>query len=210
MKYAILAALVVLAGSCAPKQQVKLSGDVIAFHSFIFLHTKKENFNASADTVVVRSSRFKMRVFDNLLNRHLFDFISAADGLNRAVVPDRKTVYQSTDAVFSRILTEQVFALFESNRIAPPEYDKINGFLLENNRIKTIMFDYGGLAVSIDVLKRFDDGMPRRIRIKKQDEDVLFDIVSYTADDFTVEDGGFFVTERQGATLFDWLGLLRN
>lgn len=210
MKHAILAALLVLTFSCAKKMTVKPSEDTIAFHSFIFFHSKKENFNASADTVIVRSSRFKMRVFDNFLNRHLFDFVSAADGMNRVIVPDRKAVYQSSDEVFSRILTEFVFILFDSNRTALPEYDKINGFILEKNRIKTIMFDYGGQAVSIDVLKRFEDELPRRIRIKKLDEDILFDIVSFTAEDFTADENGFIVVDRQGGTLFDWLGLLKN
>ena len=212
MKNAILAALLVLvtAASCAKKDAVKPTEDTVAFHSFLFLHARNGNFNATADAVIVKSSRFKMRVTDNFLGRHLFDFISSADGVNRVVAPERKMVYRAADPVFSRILTEFVFTLFETNRVAPPEYDKINGFFLEKNRIKTIMFDYGGQPVSVDVLRRFDDGMPRRIRIKKGEEDVLFDIVSFSAEDFTVDESGFVTLDRPGGSLFDWLGLLKN
>jgi hypothetical protein len=210
MKHAVLAVLLVLTLSCSKKELIRPSADSLAFRSFVFLRTAAETFRASGDLVLYRSSLFKMRVYDNLLNRRLFDFTASADGVNRAVFPDRKIVYTRTDETFSRVLTEYVFLLFDSNVTAPPEYDKITGFLLENNRIKYIMFIYYDQSIRIEVLKRFEDGMPRRIRIQKENEDLLFDIVSFTQDDFTVEDEGFRTIERQSGTIFDWAAMLKN
>jgi hypothetical protein len=210
MKHALLAFLLLLTLSCSKKDLIRPSADSLAFRAFVFLKTGAETFRASGDVVIYRSSLFKMRVYDNLLNRRIFDLVSSADGMNRAVIPDRKVVYTRTDGIFSRVLTEFVFMLFDTNVTAQPDYDKITGFLLDNNRIKTIMFVYYDQTIRIDVLKRFDDGKPRRIRIQKQEEDLLFDIVNFTQEDFTVEDEGFRTVERPSGTIFDWAALLRN
>lgn len=210
MKRILPVLLLLLTFSCSGKELIKPSSDAIAFRAFVFLKTPGDTFRASGDLVIFRSSLFKMRIYDNLLNRRIFDFISSADGVNRAVFPDRSAVYRRMDETFSRVLTDYVFILFDTNIVTIPEYDKITGFLLDNNRIKTIMFVYYDQSIRIEVLKRFDNGMPRRISIRKGEDDLLFDIVEFTREDFRVEEEGFRTVERQDGTIFDWAMMLKN
>ncbi len=195
--------------SCSKREFVRRTEDRIAFHSFIFLKTGSQTWRLNGNTVIVRGALFKMRVSDNLLNRHLFDYVCAADGLNRVVIPSRSVVHRRFDPDFSRVLTEYVFDLFrtvDGGRL--PEDEKLTDFFLENGRIKYILFLYHDRLIRLDVLKRSDDGTPRRIRIRKEPDEILFDIVGFEVEDFPVEDRFFRIVEQPGGTFFDWIGTL--
>jgi hypothetical protein len=181
--------------------------ETLGFSFFLFVKVRNSDFRASGDAFIIYKDSLKMRVFDNLLNRHLFDFQADAFGTNEIIIPSEKMIYLKQDPAFASILTEYLYDIFSDNGALNIKTLKTNELLLENNRIETIILSRSEKKIRVDVLKRFPDGKPGRIKIESGGDYFIFDITAFTRQDFLIEKEGFR-QERDipEENFFEWLG----
>jgi hypothetical protein len=193
--------------SCSKREMIKSEeSDFIGFNFFLFAAVNGEDYHGSGDAAVVKSKIFKFRVYENLLNRHIFDFTAVGNGRIEMAVPSKKAVYSGEDSYLSKILTEYFYDFFKEIQGGIFEGDLIKSVFLEKNRLQSIILNYKESEVRIEVLKRFENGRPKRITIESGGNSLLFDIISFSNMDFTIDIEGFEIRKLSGGTLFDWLG----
>ncbi len=201
------AAVLFLTG-CAKSRIVRNeSPNFIGFQFFIFLSVSGHDFQGNGEAALNGERSFHIRVYDNLLNQAFFDFESLADGRNELWVHNEKTVYRKISRKISIFLTRYFYMLFltlDSQRIQKDA--EINSILLENNRIKDIMFQHVERVIKLSVLKRFDGGLPKRIRLEEGGDSVVFDITFFSNQDFSVEEENYSGRELVGEGFFEWIG----
>ncbi len=180
--------------------------DFIGFRFFLFAEVNGEVYHGSGDLSVVKNRIFKFRVYENLLNRQIFDFTAFGNGRIEVVVHSRKTVYSGEDIYLSKIFSDYFYDFFGEIQGDILEGELIKSVLIEKNRLQTISLNYKESEIRIEVLKRFEDGKPARIKIESEGNSLLFDIISFSNMDFTIDNEGFEFRDLRGGTLFDWLG----
>ncbi len=212
MKKALFLLIMILIASinlnCSKQGLVKSNTpNLLSFHFFIFLITEDRNLNGAGDAVLIMDNVFKLRIYDNILNNHLFDLLAEAGGKNSVILPESRTIYNRDDPAFSLITSHYLYSLLT------PEFHKIGkdnwvrDVVKENNRIKQIIFTYFEQSIKIEIAKRFDDGRPKRLIIQMNNDRLVFDILSYDNYDFAVNTPGFKeINVSSSRSLFEWLG----
>lgn len=160
---------------------------------------------------------FKFRVYDNLLNKHLFDFTARSSGDLEITVPVQKIVYLKKDPDIGEILTIELPKLFSPAEMPPPGPSEMEGLW-----IKSMSTEYQSKHIRISVLKRSENNMPRRVSIEEtltpaieavdgQNKKIIFDITGWNQNDFIISGDGYARIEGESREdFFDWLGELHE
>lgn len=212
MKKLLLLPLILglLLSACSKRDWVKSDvNELVGFKFFLFINMNGNSRTASGDAVIMPNESFKIRVYDNLLNQHVFDFVSFSSGVNELIVPSQNEVYQKKDPELSFILTSAVYLLFSGNQGEELKKIKYIDAALENNKIKYIILSYIGKQIKIEVLKRLDNGNPQRFKIEEGLSSILFDIVEFNRQDFLIDKKGYqLINNIPGDGFLDWIGEL--
>lgn len=200
--------LLALTAGCGRKDVIRFDGaNAVGFKFYLFATLDGEKFQGNGDALIAADDFFKFRVYDNLLSKLILYYRSDCSGLNRTITVLDGVDYRSADLFLSRILTHYLYALFmenppiDTNEIAPPEWTP------DGSRLVSLTFEYGVHNYALEVLKRFDGGMPRRIAIRSGESSIIFDITEFQSYDFPEPGGVFVVVDYQDEkAFFDWLG----
>jgi hypothetical protein len=207
--FTILFLLAFCFSACSRRDFVKAEkDDFIGFKFFLFMEFNGEKFQANGDGALMKDNFFKFRVYDNILNKHVLSFFSHSEGVNRVFFPMDGVAYQSTDKLLSRIFVECLYGLFYPvNGNQFKNNLEINDFLVDNNWLDYIIIGYYGMDFKLEVMRRFDDGKPRRIRVINEGDYMIFDIVRFQDLDFELGDVGMPVyMPLIDRPFFHWLG----
>jgi hypothetical protein len=213
MKKTLLASLSVLLliciDSCAVRPDLirDNSKDLAYFRYFLFLKNSTHDFNGSGDAVIRRDKLLKLRVYDNFLNRHIFDFISDSNGFNSVIVPDDRVVYKKFDNAFHVLMTHYIYELMALEKIDKISDPGIKEIIMDGPYIKQIIFTYFMRNIKIEIEKRYDEGKPERIKCEMDGDTLIFDITGYDNYDFIIDKSGFKeIRDNSVRSLFEWLG----
>jgi len=195
--------------SCVNSSYIKESSpDFTAFKAFVFLNGKDgENGSYTGEAAFRKNGTFKMKAYDNLLGQEVFDFSTLSEGWNSVCVPSEQTVYRINDSGFYRVMTGYFYMIFSSN-MSPDRMlqNGVSNFTIESNRLVHITVPEDGAVSEITVLTKFGDLSPKRVKINYGDGTILFDIISYSRNDFVLNENGYNVKEVGKSSLFDWIG----
>lgn len=209
MKKGMTVLLLALAlSACARKDVIPDSRpDAAGFKFYLFATLNGEKFQGNGDAFLVADKFFKFRVYDNLLSKEVLYFRSGSDGTNRLVSFLDGSDFRAEDGVLSRIMTHYLYALFIENARTVMDDPSIPESLADGPWITRISVKYGESKYVLEVLKRFDNGKPRRISITSGESSVIFDITAFQSYDFYEPNGDFTVVEfGSEGSFFGWLG----
>ncbi|MGA2142478.1 MAG: hypothetical protein ABSG94_08640 [Brevinematales bacterium] len=201
--------LLIILESCAVRTDLipDNSKDLVYFKFFLFLKNSSHDLNGSGDAVIRRDKIIKLKVYDNFLNRHIFDFISDASGRNSVIVPDDRVVYEKYDNAFPVLMTHYIYAFMALDKIDRAADPGIKEMIMEGPYIKQIIFTYFMRNIKIEIEKRFEDGRPERIKCEMDGDTLIFDITEYGNYDFMIDKAGFReIRDGSARSLFEWLG----
>ncbi len=192
-----------------------VQNDRLGFQFFVFIKSGEENYRANGDAFLIKNEEFKFRIYDNLLNQHIFDYISRNSGENEVILPSDKEIYVSDNVNISNFLLNAFSDLFfneNTNNIT----NKNTIIFLENNKIRFIMFNADEIDIKVEVIKRITNtgqdayGMPSRIKLERGEDNITFDIVSFSNLDFIIITNGYKVYNVPGESIFNWAGVLHG
>ncbi len=195
--------------SCATRGDLirNNSADLVYFNFFLFLKNSSHDLNGSGDAVLKRDRILKLRIFDNVLNRHIFDFLSDSSGRNSVIVPDEKLVYEKNDNVFSILMTHYLYTVIVLNKYDINKDPGVREILMDGPYIKQIIFTYFNRNIKIEIEKRFEDGKPERIKCLMDGDTLIFDVTAYDNYDFNIDTAGYKeIYDNSGKSLFEWFG----
>jgi hypothetical protein len=209
IQFILFSILLLYIDSCASRTGLirDNSKDLVYFKFFLFLKNTNHDLNGSGDAVIRRDKMLKLRIFDNILDRHIFDFLSDATGRNFIIFPDNKTVYEKNDNTFPVLMTHYIYDFMTLDKIDLEDDPGISKIVMDGSHIKQIIFTYFQRNIKIEIEKRFKDGKPERIKFVMDGDTLIFDITSYESYDFIIDTSGFNeIRDNSVKSLFEWLG----
>ena len=177
--------------------------DRFGFRFFLFASFADKEYRGSGEAYVWKDKDFRFRLYDNLLNRHLFDFIADSGGSLKIIIPEYQLTYRKKDPVFADTFTRDIPVLFR--KIAPEAI--LPEMTAEGPWVRKIRKDHSGTAV-IEVLKWNEDGSPRRIKISGEDSGwLVLDVLEYLPFAGRFDETVLPVEEvPDSVTFFQWIG----
>ncbi len=169
-----------LLASCSGRDYIRLeSPNAIGFQFFLFADLQGEKIQGNGDAVLVRDEYFHFRLYDNLLNKYVLAYLCRSDGQQFLTLPLEKSVMQKYDPELSKILVKNFYSLIKGELIYSQKDDTIKDIVFEDNLLKKVIFHYSDWELSLEVLKRQQDGTPIRFRLMSGEDNLIFDIIRY-------------------------------
>lgn len=203
-----LEAILLVGNGCSSREWIKKTDtDQIAFTFFIFAKINGKKYNGNGDAVLERNRLFQFRMYDNILAKYVLSFVSSIDGTNEIVLPLDRMLIKKVDPILSKILAGYLYYFFVSVKQAMLLDANLSKIELDNDRIRSLSVSYGSQNFKIEILMRYMNGQPKRIRIDNGENWMVFDVVEYCDADFEVITEGYQVYwNHSSKTFLEWIG----
>jgi len=209
LKYYLII-LLLLISSCE-KKIIKPDNNIekLNFRFFIFLHYKNNEYQGIGISSIELNKYFKARFYDVLFNNYLFDFISEINGSNIILYSSKNIAYYKNDKFISKLFVNLLYLLIvNENNINFVDFGNFDYNIIENKIKKIVFYDYYDVLI-IEILKRFNNDIPRRIKISINENYIIFDIIEFINENIDVNfDNFLFIQDNKKLNFFEWLGVL--